>query len=57
MRATSRTDCKCEVLAAIPAYNEEEAIDGLIEALKVYGSLTDVLVVDDSSTDECGDCS
>jgi glycosyltransferase involved in cell wall biosynthesis len=42
---------KCEVLTIIPAHNEEECIGSLLEDLQIYSSLTDVLVVDDGSSD------
>jgi glycosyltransferase involved in cell wall biosynthesis len=42
---------KPEALTVIPAYNEEAAIGEVIETIKLYYPLTDILVVDDGSTD------
>jgi glycosyltransferase involved in cell wall biosynthesis len=41
-----------EVLTVIPAFNEEEAIGSVIDTLRLYDPLTDILVVDDGSTDD-----
>lgn len=39
------------VLAIIPAHNEEEALPGVLRALRAYAPEIDVLVVDDGSRD------
>jgi glycosyltransferase involved in cell wall biosynthesis len=52
-RGNSRTGP--DVLAVIPAYNEEAAIGGVIETIRLYYPLTDILVVDDGSMDHTTD--
>jgi len=39
------------VLVIIPAYNEEDSIEKVIGAVQSYGNQTDILVVNDGSTD------
>jgi len=41
----------CRILAIIPAFNEAAAIPGVIRDLRTHFSQTDILVVDDGSTD------
>jgi glycosyltransferase involved in cell wall biosynthesis len=40
------------VLTLVPAFNEEEAIEQLLEDLRLYYPVTDIVVVDDGSSDE-----
>lgn len=40
-----------EILTVIPAYNEEECIRSVVQAVRLYSPLTDALVVDDGSSD------
>ncbi len=39
-------------LAVVPAYNESATIEGVIRSLRVHAPQFDVLVIDDSSTDD-----
>ncbi len=42
------------ILAIVPAYNEAEAIEGVVRDLRRYAPWADVLVVNDGSADETG---
>ncbi|MFP4018096.1 MAG: glycosyltransferase family 2 protein [Bacteroidales bacterium] len=48
--------CACgkekKYLIIIPAYNEENTLEGIISALHKYSSFADILVVDDGSEDQ-----
>lgn len=48
--------CACgkekNYLIIIPAYNEENTLEGIISALHKYSSFADILVVDDGSEDQ-----
>jgi glycosyltransferase involved in cell wall biosynthesis len=51
METRREVQYRSEVLTIIPAYNEEAAIGGVIKTIRLYYPLTDILVVDDGSTD------
>lgn len=44
----------CKVLIAIPAYNEEECIEGTIAELRLKAPQYDFVVINDGSTDDTG---
>jgi glycosyltransferase involved in cell wall biosynthesis len=47
-----RTTNRREVLTIIPAYNEGRCIKQVIEDVNTYSDQTDILVVDDGSSDD-----
>ena len=52
----TRTETKGQrngyILTIIPAFNEEACIEHVVETVRVYGPLTDILVIDDGSCDD-----
>jgi glycosyltransferase involved in cell wall biosynthesis len=50
-RRDSRAGGRAQVLAIVPAWNEEEALPGTLAQLREHAPHVDVLVVDDGSTD------
>jgi len=44
-----------KILAIVPAFNEEENIEGVIEAIRGSNPLIDILVVNDGSDDRTGE--
>jgi len=51
MRPEPDVSCKPGVLTIIPSYNEEACIAEVVKTVKHYYCLTDILVVDDGSSD------
>jgi glycosyltransferase involved in cell wall biosynthesis len=47
---------RCSCLAAVPAYNEEATVGGVVAAIRRKAPRLDVLVIDDGSTDSTADC-
>jgi hypothetical protein len=56
MRGQKGTARESDVLVVIPAYNEEESIVKVVEAVRFHIPLADVLVVDDGSSDGTRHC-
>lgn len=52
MDAHGVTRLRSSILTIIPAYNEEKAINQVIQDIRLFLPLTDILVVDDGSTDD-----